>query len=83
MKNIFSFKVYATAFHVKEMIRFYKYCERLGQNVYIYGKNQVKHIKKRSEWLNALIEQLSREKECLVVVEGNHVRQLRKSFVPA
>ncbi|MET1248614.1 MULTISPECIES: hypothetical protein [Sporolactobacillus] len=80
MKTIFSFKVYASAFRVKQMIRFYRYCEKLGQDVYIYGKNQVKQIHKRSDWLTVLIENLSRGDECLVVVKGNKVGQLSKSF---
>jgi hypothetical protein len=80
MKNIFSFKVYAAAFRVKQMIRFYQYCEKLGQDVYIYGKNQVKQIHKRSDWLTVLIENLSIGEECLVVVKGSKVNQLSKSF---
>lgn len=80
MKNIFSFKVYAAAFRVKQMIRFYQYCEKLGQDVYIYGKNQVKQIHKRSDWLTVLIENLSIGEECLVVVKGSKVSQLSKSF---
>lgn len=80
MKNIFSFKICAAAFHVKQMIRFYKYCEKLGQNVYIYGKDQVKQIHKLSDWLTILIENLSNEEECLIVVEGSRVKQLKKSF---
>jgi hypothetical protein len=80
MKNIFSFKVYAAAFRVKQMIRFYQYCEKLGQDVYIYGKNQVKQIHKRSDWLTVLIENLSVGEECLVVVKGSKVGQLSKSF---
>ncbi|MCQ2010741.1 MAG: hypothetical protein ABF629_15175 [Sporolactobacillus sp.] len=80
MKNIFSFKVYAAAFRVKQMIRFYKHCEKLGQDVYIYGKNQVKQIHKMSDWLTVLIENLSLGEECLVVVEGSRVSQLRNSF---
>jgi hypothetical protein len=80
MKNIFSFKVYAAAFRVKQMIRFYQYCEKLGQDVYIYGKNQVKQIHKRSDWLTVLIENLSIGEECLVVVKGSKVGQLSKSF---
>ncbi|EST12446.1 hypothetical protein [Sporolactobacillus laevolacticus] len=83
MKNIFSFKICAAAFRVKQMIRFYKYCEKLGQNVYIYGKNQVKQIHKLSDWLTFLIDHLSDGEECLVVVEGNRVKQLRKSFALA
>ncbi|WP_051575197.1 hypothetical protein [Sporolactobacillus terrae] len=80
MKHIFSFKVYAAAFHVKPMIRFYKYCEKLGQDVYIYGKNQVKQVHKMSDWLTLLIDNLSKGDECLVVVEGSRAGQLRKSF---
>jgi hypothetical protein len=80
MKNIFSFKVYAAAFRVKQMIRFYQYCEKLGQDVFIYGKNQVKQIHKRSDWLTVLIENLSIGEECLVVVKGSKVGQLSKSF---
>ncbi|MCO7175067.1 hypothetical protein ACFP7A_06160 [Sporolactobacillus kofuensis] len=80
MKNIFSFKVYAAAFRVKQMIRFYKYCEKLGQDVYIYGKNQVNHINKLSDWLSVLIDNLSHGGECLVVIEGSQVGRLRKNF---
>lgn len=81
MKNIFSFKVCAAAFRVKTMIRFYQYCEKLGQTVYVYGKNKVEEIHKLPELLSFLFANLSRDSDCLVVVEGEHVKQLKKALL--
>lgn len=77
MKSIFSFKVYAVAFHVKQMIRFYRYCEKMQQTVYVYGKSKVEQIHKLPELLSVLIVNLSRDEECLVVVEGDKAGQLK------
>ncbi|WP_010630661.1 hypothetical protein [Sporolactobacillus vineae] len=78
MKNIFSFKIYAAAFHVRQMIRFYLYCEKLKQTMYIYGKRKVDQIHQLPELLSILIDNLSHDEECLVVVEGSHAGQMKK-----
>ncbi|MDD9148323.1 MULTISPECIES: hypothetical protein [unclassified Sporolactobacillus] len=81
MKNIFSFKVCAAAFRVKPMIRFYRYCEKMGQTVYVYGKNKVEKVHQLPELLSFLFANLSRENDCLVVVEGDHVKQLKRTLL--
>lgn len=78
MKSIFSFKVYAAAFHVRQMIRFYLYCEKMQQTVYVYGKSKVEQIHKLPDLLSVLIANLSSSEECLIVVEGNRANQLKR-----
>jgi hypothetical protein len=78
MKSIFSFKVYAAAFHVRQMIRFYLYCEKMQQTMYVYGKRKVEQIHQLPELLSILIDTLSRDEECLVVVEGSRAGQMKK-----
>lgn len=78
MKHIFSFKIYAQAFQVKKIIEFYKWCEKMGQTVYVTGKNKVEQIHRLPEMLSVLIANLSESEACLVVVEGNRAGQLKK-----
>lgn len=78
MNSIFSFKVYAAAFHVRQMIRFYLYCEKMQQTMYIYGQRKVEQIHRLPELLSILVDTLSRDEACLVVVEGSRARQMKK-----
>ncbi|WKB35607.1 hypothetical protein QS257_19405 [Terrilactibacillus sp. S3-3] len=77
MNSIISFKVRPETFRVRPIIDFYSYCEKLGQTIYVQGKGKVEKIKKKPELLSFLLVTQSRDEECLVVVEGDHVNQLR------
>ncbi|MFX3617609.1 MAG: hypothetical protein ACE3JK_08770 [Sporolactobacillus sp.] len=78
MKNIFSFKVNPNIFHVKNMIRFYQSCEKLGETIYVSGKNQLEQIHKLPQFLSFLLVSFSKDDDCLIVIEGEHTNQLKK-----
>ncbi|CAM3216807.1 hypothetical protein [Sporolactobacillus spathodeae] len=77
MKHIFSFKARPYAFRLKNMIHFYKACEKLGVTVYVSGKNYLEQIHKLPQLLSVLLLTFSQDKDCLIVIEGEHTKQLK------
>lgn len=77
MNSIISFKVRPGSFRVRPIIDFYSYSKKMGQTIYVLRKGKAEKIKKLPELLSFLLVTQSNDEECLIVVEGNHVRQLR------
>ncbi|MFT8872817.1 MAG: hypothetical protein ABF868_11070 [Sporolactobacillus sp.] len=84
MKKIFSFKLTSDLFRVKNMIRFYKSCEKLGQTVYVYGRDKMEQAHRLPQFLSVLMNTLLENGNCLIVVEGEHLsRRQFEAYLPA
>ncbi|MFT8708411.1 MAG: hypothetical protein ABF820_03240 [Sporolactobacillus sp.] len=78
MKHIFSFKARPYGFRLKNMIQFYKACEKFGVTVYVSSKNYLEKIQKLPQLLSVLLLTFSQNTDCLIVIEGEHTKQLKQ-----
>lgn len=60
------------------MIRFYQSCEKLGETIYVAGKNRLEQIHKLPQFLSFLLVSFSKNDDCLIVIEGENTSQLKK-----
>lgn len=76
MRNIISFRFNPSKLRLNKFIDFYGYCERLEQNIYVYGKTEAHKIHRLSELLSFLL--FTREEDCLIVIEGKGISQTKE-----